>query len=96
MSLLDPIKNLFAKKQTTFIPPMRERRPWNEVIPLKEGGLIPEKKGMIHEEPLPSMPDGVDLSALWEEPNDPSSLSVILAGASAVLTLVVLLVVIFK
>lgn len=34
--------------------------------------------------PAPIIPDDVDLSALWEDPNDSSSLQTILAGVAAV------------
>lgn len=34
--------------------------------------------------PAPLIPEDVDLSALWEDPNDTSSLATILSGVAAV------------
>jgi hypothetical protein len=44
----------------------------------------------------PSVPPGIEFSALWDEPSDPSMLGVILNGAALLLSFITLLVVIFK
>lgn len=41
--------------------------------------------------PAPVIPDDVDLSALWEDPNDKGSLPLILSGVSAVLSGIILI-----
>jgi len=42
------------------------------------------------------VPAGIDFASLWEEPQDASMLGTIMAGASAVLSLVTLIVVFVK
>lgn len=60
-------------------------------------GLLGSKdtKPVIKETPLEIPPD-VDLSALWEEPNDPSSIATMASIAAAVLSLISMLILIFK
>jgi len=41
-------------------------------------------------------PSGVDFSALWEEPQDPSGMAMILSGISVAIGIIIMLVVIFK
>jgi hypothetical protein len=42
------------------------------------------------------VPKGVELSALWEDPNDAGNLPLIISSAAAVLTFVTLIVLLFK
>lgn len=45
---------------------------------------------------LEELPAGIDLSALWEEPTEENTLPMLLSGASAAISLITLIVLMFK
>lgn len=83
MPILEPILRFFRKKQTSYFPPAPPKRPWAEITPKEP--IVPPDSGQIVPQPLemPPMPEGVDFTALWEEPSDSSSLATIFSGIAA-------------
>lgn len=57
-------------------------------IPAPVAGL---RNALQQTAPAPQIPDDVDLSALWEDPNDKGSLPLILSGVAAVASSVALI-----
>lgn len=77
--IVERIRNLFRGKPSPFSATVP--RSLRESI---EGPILPKESGAIHM-PAPEVPpEGVDLAALWEEPQDPSSLAMIASMASAI------------
>lgn len=88
--ILERIRDWFRPKPSPFAPiPTRSLR---ESLEGKE--ILPANPGQIPYEP-PKMPEGVDLSALWEEADESSSLAMILNGATLAIVVILFLMKLF-
>lgn len=78
------LSGLFKKKEVPAKPPLREAM-----------GDFKAPTGVITPDPIKDAPAGVDFSALWEEPEDPSKMAAILSGVAAVISFITLIVLFF-
>lgn len=71
----DPILRIFRKKPQPFAPP-----PVRSLRASLEGEAPPAAPPPPD---VPQMPEGVDLAALWEEPQEASLMTTIFSGIAA-------------
>lgn len=88
--IVERVKNLFRRTPSPF-----ENAPRRSLRESLGGDILPEKPGEIAAPVPQAPPEGVDLAALWEEPEDPSSLAMIFSGVAAGAAILILILKLF-
>jgi len=97
MDLLAPLRGLFHKKPQPYRPALSARLPVKKVSDTTS--VPPANFQAVESSNLgdnSTAPAGIDFTALWEEPNDPSNLAVIFSGIAAGVSVISLIIMFFK
>jgi len=97
MDLLAPIRGLFHKKPQPTRAALSSRLPSKESSDIQSlPPVISQAAASLHPGSEVVAPDGIDFTALWEEPSDTNNLAAIFSGIAAGVSVISLIIMFFK